>query len=415
MSLTRKFIVNLLQLKGLFLYDYTFNLRAKTLLLSVKPYKNGCCCPQCKHRGRIVHIHTTPRLWRDLTICGWTIFFTYAPKEILCKKHGRVQEDIPWANSYARVTYRFEYALLIYCQIMTQKAAARLLHISPSTLSDLLHQSIQRLRADHKIIGLKSIGIDEISYCKGHKFATIVYDLDRSCVVWVGKGKGRKTIDRFFNECLSDYQKSHIQSAACDMSEAYLGALQDHCPNATLVLDRFHIVKAIHAALDDIRKEQWRQAAIEDRKVFKGLRWLLFKRSSNRSKKESRVLNTLSKANRRIHRAWVLKDEFDHFWNYKYSGSAEKFFKYWTRAALRTRLEPFEKLVKTLRKYKDQILAFIETRITNAVAEGINRIIKIVKNRASGFRNLESFTDMIFLTVGDVNLPGKISPIFRVL
>ena len=415
MNLVRKFIVNMLQLKDVFVCNYKFNLRAKTLHLWVKPHKNGCRCPHCRKRRPILHIGTDTRIWRDLSVCGWTVFFLYAPKEILCPIHGRVQEDIPWADPYARVTYRFEHALLIYCQMMTQKAAARLLHISPSTLSDLLHQSIHRLREGHKITGLKSIGIDEISYCKGHKFATIVYDLDRACVVWVGKGKGRETIDLFFGKCLSDYQKSQVQCAACDMSDAYLGAIKHHCPNATLVLDRFHIVKAINEALDEIRKEQWRQAASHDRKVFKGLRWLLFKRSSNRSKKESRILNALSKANRRIHRAWVLKDEFDHFWNYKSPTVAEKFYHNWMTAALKTRLEPFKKLVKTLKKYKDHILAFIGTRITNAVAEGLNRIIKIVKNRASGFRNLESFTDMICLTVGDVDLPGKISPIFRVI
>jgi len=91
-----------------------------------------------------------------------------------------------------------QYAMFIYCQLMTQKAASKLLHIPKSTLSDLLHRSITCLRSGHRIRGLKSIGIDEISYCKGHKYATVVYDLDRACVVWVGQGKGRGTIDEFF-------------------------------------------------------------------------------------------------------------------------------------------------------------------------------------------------------------------------
>lgn len=164
---------------------------------------------------------------------------------------------------------------------------------------------------------LKSVGVDEISYCKGHKYATIVYDIDRACVVWVGRGKGRESIDRFFNEMLSDYQKAQIKWATCDISESYIGAIEAHCHKVTLVLDRFHIDKALNEAVDEVRKQQWRTASVSDRKALKGLRWLLFKHSSNRSKKESRILKALRKGNRRIHRAWVLKDDFEQFYDYK--------------------------------------------------------------------------------------------------
>ena len=118
---------------------------------------------------------------------------------------------------------------------MTQKAAAELLGVSKSTLSDLLHRSIQRRRAAHHIRGLKHIGIDEISFKKGHKYATLVYDLDRPKVVWIGLGKGKQCIDEFFNTQLSDFQKNQIQAGCRDMSEAYVGAIKAHCPNATLV------------------------------------------------------------------------------------------------------------------------------------------------------------------------------------
>jgi hypothetical protein len=118
-----------------------------------------------------------PRTWRDFPICRWSVFFWYHPREILCRTQGRVQEDIPWADPYCRVTYRFEYVLLVYCRLMTQKAAARVLHIPKSTLSDLLHRTITRIRDGHRIRALKTIGVDEVSYSKGHKYATVVYDL----------------------------------------------------------------------------------------------------------------------------------------------------------------------------------------------------------------------------------------------
>ena len=298
---------------------------------------------------------------------------------------------------------------------MPQKAAGELLRLPASTLSDLLHRTIGRLREGHRIRGLKTIGVDEISYHKGHKYATLVYDLERSCVVWIGQGKGRETIDRFFNEALSDYQKDRIKAACCDMSQAYIGAIKAHCPNATLVLDRFHIVKALNEAVDAVRKEQWREATRDDRRALKGLRWLLYRHSSTRTRCDTRNLKALDKHNRRIYRAWRLKEEFEHFWSYQAPWAAERFLKQWTKSALLSRLEPLRKFVHTLRRHQDAVLAFIGTRVTNAIAEGLNRIVKIVKNRASGFRHLDAFSDIIYLTVGDIDLPGQIPARFRTL
>jgi len=199
------------------------------------------------------------------------------------------------------------------------------------------------------------------------------------------------------------------------MSETYIGAIEDHCPNATLVLDRFHVVKALNKAVDEVRKEQWRNACADERKALKGLRWLLFKHSSNRSKKDSRILNALRKGNRRIHRAWVLSDEFERFWDYKVEWAAKRFLKRWMTTALKSRIEPIRKFVRTIKKHIGRILPYIGSRLTNAIGEGLNRIIKIVKNRASGFRTLHPFTDMIFLTVGDVDIPAQIPAKFRAL
>jgi transposase len=346
---------------------------------------------------------------------GLRILFHYAPKEIDCPTHGRVQEEIPWADAYARVTYRLEYRICALCQIMTQKAAAEILRMATSTLSDLLHRIITRTRSGHRIRGLSTVGVDEISYCKGRKFATIVYDLDRACVLWVGKGKGRETIDRFFEEALSEGQRARVLWASCDMSEAYINAIKHHLPNVTLVIDRFHLVKALNGALDEVRKEEWRQLDSKGRKAIKGLRWLLSLHSRNRTKAHTRFLNQLRQSNRRIHRAWVLKDEFEQFWTYRSKSAAERFMKRWMTAALRSRIASMRTFVTTLRKHYTNIITFIERPLTNAVGEGINRIIKIIKNRASGYRHLESFADMIFLTVGDLDILAQIPSELRTL
>ena len=410
-----KLLCKILHLKDMKITHFDFKHRDKELHLAVKPYKNGCRCPHCGRRGRMVWQAAAPRRWEDLTLMGLKVLFWYTPREILCPTHARVQESIPWADAYSRISYRLEWRLCALCQIMTQKAAAEILGMAPSTLSDLLHRIIHRVRDDHKIRGVTTLGVDEISFCKGRKFATLVYDLDRARVLWVGQGKGRESIDRFFNECLSEGQKARILWASCDMSRAYTEAIKHHCPNATLVIDRFHVVKALNEAVDEVRKEQWRALDTKGRKAIKGLRWLLGMHSRNRTKGHTRFLNSLRNANRRIHRAWVLKDEFEHFWNYSYRGAAEKFLRRWITAALRSRIPSLRQFVATLRNHFDNILAFVDRNLTNAVGEGLNRIVKIVKNRASGYRNLESFADMIYLTVGDLDIPAQIPSHLRTL
>ena len=397
--------------------DFWFRVRDGDLHLLVKPYKNGCRCPECGQRGKFVRQMPAIRTWRDIRICGWNVFLHYCPREIKCRTHGQVQERVPWADRYARITYRLEFLVLTYSQLMTQKAAAEVLRIPKSTLSDYLHRAIKRIRDGHRIRNLKAIGVDEVSYKKGHKYVTVVYDLDRSRVLWVGKGKERKTIDSFFDAQLSDYQKKQIKWACCDMSETFIGAIADHCPKARLVLDRFHIVKNLNSAVDEVRKEEWRKVKgdKEMRRAYKGLRWLIFKHPSKRTKEEKQLLKDLRKGNRRIHRACVLKDEFDHFWSYKYEKSARHFLKRWGTTALKSRLQPIRKFVATIRKYTENIVTFIKSRLTNAIAEGINRIIGIVKNRASGFRSVDAFIDLIYLTVGDVDIPAQIPAKFRTL
>jgi len=405
---TKKFIRKLLQLKDLALMFFEFQRYNQELHLFVKPYKNGCLCPECNLRGKIIRTRKEERIWRDIRVANITIFFHYNIREIDCRAHGRVQEAVPWADKYSRITYRLEYQILKLSKMIPQKDVSELLHLPKSTVSRLLHDAITRIRAGHRIRGLKSIGVDEIAYKKNKKYATIVYDLDKSRVIWVGDGKKKETLNTFFNDKLSIYQKKQIKWASCDMSEGYINAIIENCPNVKLVLDKFHIVKALGTAMDEVRKQQWRELSKSERKAIKGLRWLLFKHSSNRSKSDTRIINRLKTGNRRIYRAWVLKDEFEHFWNYKYFGAAYRFLKKWITRVLKSRLDPLRKVALTIRKYINHIITYVQRSLTNAVGEGINRVIKIIKNRASGFKTLDAFSDLIYLTVGDLDILAQI-------
>jgi transposase len=139
---------------------------------------------------------------------------------------------------------------------MTQKAGAELLKIPKSTFSDLLHRLVSRVRNGHKIRGLTVLGVDEIAYCRGHKYASVICDLERSKVVWIGAGKGSKTLEDFLKNYLSEYQRHQIKYACCDMAFAYTSVIKRVLKNATLIIDRFHVVKALNEAMDEVRKEE---------------------------------------------------------------------------------------------------------------------------------------------------------------
>ena len=410
-----KLLYKILRLKGMKITRFWFKNRNKELHLTVKPYKNGCRCPECGRRGRIVRQTTEFRQWEDITLMGMKVLLWYTPKEIDCPTHGRLQEAIPWAPAYSRITYRLEWRLCALCQIMTQKAAAEILKMAPSTLSDQLHRIITRVRDGHKIRGVTTLGVDEISFLKGRKFATLVYDLDRSHVLWVGRGKGRETIDRFFNECLSKGQKARILWASCDMSRAYTEAIKHHCPNATLVIDRFHVVKALNQAVDEVRKDEWRALDTDGRKAIKGLRWLLSMHSSNRTKGAyplpQQPAQLQSPHPPRLGAQGRVRAVLELHLS-RLGGEVPQTLD--DRRAAKS-YPSLRKFVDTLKNHYDNIIAFIDRNLTNAVGEGLNRIVKIVKNRASGYRNLDSFADIIYLTVGDLDIPARIPSDLRSL
>lgn len=410
-----KFIVNLLKLKRLLkVVDVTFSNYNKTLIILIKPYKNGCRCPICGRRCKIICFSKEVRDWRDIPIHGIEVIFRYHPREIDCPNHGRIQEEIPWADALSRDTYRLEYAIVKYCQKMTQKAAGELLKIAKSSLSDKLHRIINRQRQEHKIRGLRNMGVDEISYKKGHRYATVIYDLDKGKVIWVGAGKDSRALQRFLNK-LSAYQRSQIRHACCDMSRSYTSVIKEHLKNTVIVIDRFHVVKALNEAMDAVRKEEFSKLTRSERRAIKGIRWALLRNPANRKREDKTILKTLAKSNNRIYRAWLLKDEFEHFWQYVSVGWATRFVKQWCTRALKSRLEPMRNFVGTLRNHLPYILSYVATRLTNAKGEGINRLLRMVNNRASGFATLDAFTDVIMLEVGDVEIPESFPKRFRTL
>ena len=254
--------------------------------------------------------------------CRWRVeqvTLGYAPREIVCRTHGRTEEEIPWAARHVRGSAIASSTPCCACaRSMTQKAAAQLLQMPASTLSDTactaaLNAIVVAIVCGD--FGSSASTRSPTASATSTRRWSMTWSARSSCQV--GQGRGRATIDQFFDHQLSDYQKSQIHTGCCDMSEAYMCAISSHCPNAQLVLDRFHIVKALNDAIDDVRKEQWREASAADLKSSQAIALAAvpaFIHSFAPGHADSS--GRWEKHNRRIYRAWRLKDEFEQLWTF---------------------------------------------------------------------------------------------------
>jgi transposase len=249
----------------------------------------------------------------------------------------------------------------------------------------------------------RTIGIDEVSRRKGQKYLTLVYDLERRTLVWMGIDRDSNTMTRFF--AWLGKRKRSIRAVCCDMWAIYVESVRTLLPQATLVFDRFHVVAHLGRAVDEVRRETWRKLRGDERDAFKKTRWLWLKNPWNLSRPERRRLSNLCRKNSPIVRAYYLKEAFQRFWDYQSPGWARRYLKHWLWWASHSRLAPFEKFARMIRNHLDGVLAWTTTRVANGAVEGMNNAVKVVSHRAYGFRRSFSYMVAIWHGCGDLPLP----------
>jgi len=251
---------------------------------------------------------------------------------------------------------------------------------------------------------LELIGVDETSYKRGHRYITIVTNLETGVVVWVGKGKSAETLGEFF-KILGPERSAKISLVTMDMGEAFQKAVKEWAPNADVVFDRFHVVKLLNKAIDDIRREECNALNGEDRKALKNTRFSLLRNPKHRSPKDEEAISRVKSTNGRLYRAYQLRVDFDDFWKINDEDEARDFIMRWTRSCLLSKREPLRKFARTLRKHIDGILGFMRwDGITNASLEGMNNKIKLCIHRAFGFHSVDSLIGMIQLCCSGIKL-----------
>ena len=250
------------------------------------------------------------------------------------------------------------------------------------------------------------IGVDEVSRRKGHRYLTVVYDLERRTLLWVGEDRTEQTLREFFSE-LGRRRCRTLQVVCMDMWAAYAKAVREHAAQAQILFDRFHLVQHLNRAVDEVRRAQMCRLSRKQKVCFKGVRYLLLKNPWNLTVDQKERLSTLVKWNTPITRAYYLKESFQLFFEYKQPKRAREHLERWMHSAMRSRLEPFKNFVRLLRGHLDGVLAWTKLRLSNGALEGMNNKIKLVSHRAFGFRSVEHYVAAIYHCCAQLPLPQR--------
>jgi transposase len=313
-------------------------------------------------------------------------------------------EDVPWAAHASSFTYDFEELAAYLAQVTDKTRVTELMGIAWSTVGAIVQRVVDRKLDPELLENLRCIGVDEFGYKKRHNYLTVVVDHDRKRVVWTAKGKDAATLKAFFED-LGPERCAAIECVTMDLSAAFIKAVEESAPEAQIVFDRFHVQRLASDALDEVRREQLRElrGMPEGRELFRS-RFALLKNPWNLSDIEHARLSQVQRANAPLYRAYLLKETLAKSLDYRQPARAQGALAEWLSWASRSRLRPFVRAARTVRKHFDGILAYVRERLTNAFLEGMNNRIRMIAHRAYGFHDHASLSSMIFLCCSGITL-----------
>jgi transposase len=362
------------------------------VMFAIERKAGSCRCAECGsanvwRQGSVLRsFHTVP-------IGGRRVTLTAEIPRVLCHDCGKTRQvDVGFAAPRRTYTKSFERYVLDLSRHMTIKAVAEHLSVSWDVVKDIQKRHLQKRFGTPKLKHLKRIAIDEIAIAKGHRYVTIVMDLDSGAVVHVGEGKGGDSLLPFWRRLRAS--GARVEAVATDMSPAYIDAVLTYLPGATLVFDRFHVIKLYNEKLSQLRRDLYHQLTdMMQKKALKGIRWLLLKRSENLdpTRNEPERLREALRLNEPLAIAYHLKDELNEIWEQDDQQQAQALLMDWIVYAESTGIRMLHQFARSLRIYAHGILAWYDYPISTGPLEGTNNKIKTMKRQAYGFRDPEFF------------------------
>jgi transposase len=342
---------------------------------------------------------------------GIKVFFLYPLRRVNCPRCGVKVERVPWAQGKSRLTITYAWFLAGWAKRLSWKDVATVFRISWDTVVRSVKMAVAWGLAHRSLEGITAIGIDEIAWGPGQrKYATLVYQIDAGAkrLLWIGRERTEKTLRRFF-QMLGTERSGQLRFVCSDMWKPYLRVIAELATHAVNVLDRFHIVAHLSKAIDEVRAKEFKELRAKKGKaaVLSGSRWCLLKRPENLTEAQDVKLKDLLACNLKTVRAYLLKEDFQWFWQYVSPAWAGKFLDGWCQRVMRSRLKPMKKVAKMLRAHRDLLLNWFRARgrIALGAVEGFNNKAKVTTKRAYGFRSYDLLELALYQTLGDLPEP----------
>jgi len=374
---------------GYRVYQHAINEQAKRLQLWVRR-KRGNRAIECSGCGRrFGEIYDcSERAVRDLP---WGEFQTTVFIEVYrvkCPDCGVKREKVPQLPSKAPFSKRFEEAVGRACESAPARQVGRQFGLAASTVRAIDLRYLERWDAARRRPALRQMGVDEIHLGKKAKFLTVVCNLETAEPLWFGRERKKETLDEFFQTQLRGTQRRGIEAACVDMWRPYRLSIEQWASNCRIIYDKFHIMQHANGAVDEVRRAEFFRKGGRWRGLVKGKRWLLLSRWVHLDTGQKRQLNQLFTLNRRVMKAYLLKESLDRLWTYRYEGAMLRYLQSWIDQLRWQRLKPFEKLAHLLLDHLDGILNYCRTKVPLGVVEAVNGNIKSLLRRGRGYQNL---------------------------
>ena len=379
------------------------------LEVEIEPRMNSrALCSICE-RPRPGYDKLPARRFEFVPLWGMKVFFVYSPRRVDCRDCGVRVERVPWATGKHRLTDAYAWFLARWARRLSWKEVAEVFASSWDSVFRSVEMAVEWGRAHADYSGVQAIGIDEIAWQRGHKYLTLVYQIDAHCkrLLWVGNKRKIKTLLGFFRWFGKDRSQA-LQYVCSDMWKPYLKVIAKKAGQAVHVLDRFHIMMHFSKALDAVRAEEAKALKAKGYEpVLTKSRWLLLKRPENLTDKQDMRLAELLQYNLRSVRAYLLKEEFQFFWSYASPYWAGRFLDQWCTKAMRSKIDPMKKVARMLRGHRELLLNWFRAKgqLSSGVVEGFNGKAKLTSRKAFGFRTYHGAEIALYHTLGALPEP----------
>ena len=360
-------------------------------------------CPECGQECPY-YDDREMREWRHLDTMQFETILRCEVPRCKCADHGARSLRVPWAGKHSRFTLLFEsFAIDVLQACSSVNAAAELMRLNWHQVNEIKRRAVARGLQRRDSAPIKHLGIDEKSFRKGHRYVSLLTDLQGSRVLDVVEGRDGTACEKLF-EALTDEQLKGVEAIAMDMWRAYINAAVHYLPDADIVHDRFHVSQHLNQAIDKVRRQEHKILSKQKDDTLKNSKYLWLTGFENLSSEMQVRFNELQSLGLKVGRAYAIKETFDHFWDYQIPSYARRFFRKWYGWARRSKLEPVKRVAKMIDEHFENIITYLKHRISNAATEGFNSVIQSIKANARGFRSFENYRVAILFQCGKLDL-----------